>query len=104
MVSATRWRQDSMSLPTNPYQRLRWYPTFPGSGGYSTFGWSPVPVGDALRVRESPAGFIDGSGLSGSRVRLLGAAGLPTMSAIAKAAGAVAGIWAGFWLARKNLE
>lgn len=99
MVSATRWQQDTESLPTNPDQRLRWYPAYPGSGGYSTFGWHPIPVGDALAVRESPAGFIDGSGLSG-----LGAIGIPSWVTVAKVAGAFAGVWAGWYLAKKNLE
>lgn len=107
MVSATQWRQDRESQPTNPNQRLRWYPAYPGQGGYATFGWSPVPV-DGLAYRGSPAGFMDGSGLSGPRaVQLwggrLGAPWLPSTSRIAAAAGAVAGVLAGWYLARANM-
>lgn len=96
MVSATRWQQDALSQPTNPYQRLKWYPAFPGQGGYATFGWSPIPVGDGLRVRESPAGFMDGSGLSG-------APGLPSTMNVMKVLGAIGGVFAGVWLAKKNM-
>lgn len=99
-VAATRWRQDSLSQPTNPYQKLRWFPTFPSrGGGYSTFGWSPVPLTD-VGVYGSPAGVIDGGGLSGA----FGAPLLPSWTSLAKVAGAAVGIAAGIWLANRNLE
>lgn len=107
MVNATRWRQDRESQPTNPHQKLKWYPAFPGQGGYATFGWSPVPIDGAIQYRGSPAGFMDGGGLSGPGVRLwgggLGAPWLPSAGSIAKVAGAVAGVLAGWYLAKANM-
>ena len=98
-VAVTRWRQDSLSDPGNQNQRLRWYPTYPSNGGgYSTFGWSPVPVGDAFRSFESPAGHLPGGGLSG-----IGAPLVPGWSGIAKVIGAIAGVAGGLWLANQNL-
>lgn len=98
-VAATRWRQDRQSAPQNPYQRLRWFPTFPsGGGGYSTFGWSPVPL-DGNVIVGSPAGFLTNGGLSG-----FGAPVLPSFAGIAKVAGAVAGVALGLWLAKRNIE
>ncbi len=100
MVSATRWRQDSLSAPNNPNQRLRWYPTFPtGGGGFSTFGWSPVPFDDVVTMTGSPAGYMTEPGLSG-----VGAPLIPSWSGIAKVVGAVAGVAAGLWLAKANIE
>lgn len=100
-VSATRWRQDSLAQPTNPYQRLRWYPTFPsGGGGYSTFGWSPIPLQNGSGLYNSPAGILTPGGLSGA----LGIPLLPSTSGLAKVAGAIAGIAGGIWLARKNMK
>jgi hypothetical protein len=102
MVSATRWRQDHHLAPNNPNQKLRWYPTFPSNGGgYSTFGWSPqasfdgqfTPVGSA-------AGFMTKPGLSGA----VGAPLIPGWSGIAKVAGAILGVAAGAWLAKRNIE
>lgn len=98
-VAATRWRQDTVSAPQNPNQRLRWYPTYPGGNGYSTFGWSPMPL-DNAKLYGSPAGIIDGSGLSGA----FGAPLLPSWAGVAKVVGAIAGIAGGVWLAKRNLE
>ena len=99
MVSATRWRQDRKLDPTNPYQRVRQYITFPsGGGGYSSFGWSPQPIDGALKLL-SPAGVVSGSGLSGLAAPLL-----PSTGKIVAVLGALAGIWAGAKLARANLE
>lgn len=102
MVSATRWRQDSISAPNNPNQRLRWYPTFPSNGGgYSTFGWSPQSSFDGqFEMTGSPAGYMTAPGLSGA----VGAPLIPGWSGIAKVAGAIAGVAMGLWLAKKNVE
>lgn len=99
MVSATRWRQDRKLDPTNPYQRVRQYITFPsGGGGYSSFGWSPQPIDGALKLM-SPAGVVAGSGLSGLAAPLL-----PSAGKIVAVLGAIVGAWAGAKLARANLE
>jgi hypothetical protein len=99
MVSATRWRQDRKALATNPYQRIRYYPTYPsGGGGYSAFGWSPIPL-DGNVIVGSPAGFTTVGGLSGLGVPLI-----PSVSGMAKILGAAAGAAAGLWLAKRNLE
>lgn len=99
MVSATRWRQDRKLDPTNPYQRVRQYITFPsGGGGYSSFGWSPQPIEGALKLL-SPAGVVAGSGLSGLAAPLI-----PGTGKVVAVLGALVGIWAGAKLARANLE
>lgn len=98
MVSATRWRQDRHLDPTNPYQRVRQYITFPsGGGGYSSFAWSPLPIDGALKLL-SPAGVVAGSGLSG-----LGAPIIPAAGKVIAVLGAIAGIALGRWAARENL-
>lgn len=99
MVSATRWRQDRHLDPTNPYQRVRQYVTFPsGGGGYSSFAWSPQPIDGALKLL-SPAGVVAGSGLSGA----LGAPLIPTTTKVIAVLGAIAGIALGRWAAKANL-
>jgi hypothetical protein len=88
-VAATRWQQDVRLQPNNPNQVIRYSPTFPsGGGGYSAFGWSPVP-NEGFKL-YSPAGA-------------LGAPLVPGWSGIAKVVGAVFGVAAGFWLAQQNL-
>lgn len=101
MVSATRWRQDRYLAPQNPNQKLRWYPTYPsGGGGFSTFGWSPEQSFDGqFKPVGSAAGFMTQPGLSG-----IGAPLIPSWSGLAKVAGAILGVAAGAWLAKKNLE
>jgi len=96
MIAATRWRQDSHLDPTQPWQRVRFRPTFPsGGGGFSAFGWTPQPLDGAIQ----PYGhsIMPNGGLSGLGV------GIPSFGTIAKVTGAVVGIAAGAWLARKNL-
>jgi hypothetical protein len=101
MVSATRWRQDHHSAPNNPNQKIRYFPTFPsGGGGFSAFGWSPIPFGDEFQMTGSPAGYMTAPGLSGA----LGAPLLPSFSGVAKVVGAIAGVAAGLWLAKRNIE
>lgn len=98
-VSATRWRQDTHSAPTNPYQVIRFAPTYPnGGGGYSAFGWSPLPMDGAARLVNSAAGILTAPGLSG-----LGAPLLPSFGGVARVIGAGVGILAGIWLANRNL-
>lgn len=101
MVSATRWRQDRHQAPQNPNQKIRYYPTYPsGGGGFSAFGWSPeqsfdgqfTPVGSA-------AGFMTQPGLSGLAAPLV-----PGASGIAKVLGAIVGVAAGVWFAKRNIE
>lgn len=90
-VAATRWQQDTHLQPNNPNQLIRFSPTWPsGGGGYSAFGWSPVP-NPGFKL-YSPSGVVG-----------LGAPLVPGWVGIAKVAGAVAGIAAGLWLAQKNL-
>ncbi len=97
MVQATRWRQDTQLEPTNPYQRVRTYVTFPaGGGGRSAFGWSPIALGDAFKALISPTGVMPSGGLS--------APFLPGATTFVKVVGAIAGIALGRWLAIKNLE
>lgn len=99
MVAATRWRQDSRLDPTNPWQTLRWYPAYPGDGGYATFGWSPQPLEPA--VRPNGNSIMPYGGLTGAR--RLGAPAVPGIVTIAKVAGTLAGIIAGGWLAGRNV-
>lgn len=95
MVSATQWQQDTQLLPTNPYQRIAYYPAWPG--GMRAFGWHPVPL--TIKPVGSPAGFMTSSGISGASLRGI----LPSASSIAVVLGAIAGTGFGIWLARKNL-
>lgn len=106
MVQATRWRQDSVLLPTNPYQRVRFAPTFPSGSGNadSAFGWSPIPIDGAITRGGSPNGFSPYSGLSRARASLMGMFGGPLdTSGIVKGVAAIAGIAVGYVLAKKNL-
>jgi hypothetical protein len=99
-VQATRWRQDTRLLPTDPNQRVRFYPTFPsGSGNVdSAMAWSPVLRNDgAFRLIGSQAGIISTPGLSGLGLSL-------DVSGLLRGAFALAGIAAGIWLARKNID
>jgi hypothetical protein len=98
MVAATRWRQDSHLAPSNPWQTLRWYPAYPGDGGFATFGWSPQPLEPA--VRPNGHSIMPYGGLTGA----FGAPGIPTMSTVMKVIGAVGGVIAGAWLAKRNIE
>lgn len=92
MVSATRWAENKALEPADPYQRLRWFPTFPSDGGgYSTFGWSPKPLDASISVY----GGLPSGGISGV---------LPSTSQAARVIGAIFGIGVGFWLAKKNLS
>lgn len=96
MLSVTRWQQDTKLDPTNPHQRIRYAITFPsGGGGYSAFGWSPLPLGDTFKSILSPVGVTAGSGL--------GAPLIPGVSKIATVAGALTGILVGRWAARANV-
>jgi hypothetical protein len=97
MVSATRWRQDRLLAPNNPNQRVRYRTTYPG--GVSAFGWSPQPFDGAFNLVGSPAGYMTAPGLSG-----IGAPLIPGWSGVMKVVGAVAGVAAGLWLAKKNVE
>jgi len=101
MVSATRWRQDRVQAPNNPNQRIRYYPTYPsGGGGFSAFGWSPMATfGGLFQPVGSAAGFMTQPGLSGFAAPLV-----PGASGIAKVLGAIAGVAAGVWLAKRNIE
>ena len=105
MVQATRWRQDSQLLPTNPYQRVRYAPTFPsGGGGDSAFAWSPAALGDDFRWVGSPDGVIPGGGLSGAIGGALGRLGLSLdTGGLLRGVAAIGGIALGAWLAGKNL-
>ena len=98
MVSATQWQQDTQLLPTNPYQRLRYYPAFPG--GMRVFGWHPVPL--TIKPVGSPSGFMSTGGISGVR-GLRGLGLLPDATSILKGAVALTGVVLGVWLAHKNL-
>lgn len=95
MVSATQWQADSTLLPTNPYQRITYYPAWPG--GMRAFGWHPVPL--TIKPVGSPAGFMTSSGISGARLGAL----LPGAGSILKGIVALGGIGFGVWLAHKNL-
>jgi hypothetical protein len=106
MVQATRWRQDSTLLPTSPYQRIRFAPTFPSGSGNadSAFAWSPIPVDGAIRAVGSPNGFSPYSGLSGIGVRLMGIFGGPLdTSGLLKGVAAIGGVALGYYLAKRNL-
>lgn len=94
MVSATQWQVDTRLLPTNPYQRIRYYPAWPG--GMRAFGWHPVPL--TIKPVGSPAGFMDTGGISG----VLGFS-LPGASSIAKGIIGLGAVAFGLWLAKKNL-
>ena len=99
MVQATRWRQDSVLLPTSPYQRVRFAPTFPSGSGNadSAFGWSPIPIDGSIVDGGSPNGFSPYSGLSGVGVRLMGIFGGPlSTGGIAKTVGILSGLAIGF--------
>lgn len=98
MVQATRWRQDSTVLPTNPYQRIRFFSTFPSGQGDSAFGWSPVPLDNAFRFIGAAAGVIPASGLSGAGLGL----SLDT-GGLVRGAAAIGGIVLGVWLAKRNM-
>ncbi len=101
MIQATQWRQDSALQPTNPYQRIRFFSTFPSGGqGDSAFAWSPVFNQD-IRPVGSPDGFSPYPGFSGA-----GGLGIGDLSFGAVVAGilAIGGIAFGGWLAKKNLE
>lgn len=103
MVAATRWRQDSHLAPTNPWQTLRWYPAYPGDGGFATFGWSPQPLEPA--VRPNGYSIMPYGGLTGAFAgRRLGAVAVPGLVTIAKVIGAVGGVLAAGWLAKRNIE
>lgn len=100
MVSTTRWRQDRQLAPPGSNQRVKFYVTYPsGGGGYSAFGWTPVPLADTFRTFQSPDGVIPGGGLSGLR-----APAIPTMKGVLTVLGAIGGIFLGRWAARANLE
>jgi hypothetical protein len=101
MVQATQWQVDNRLLPTNPYQKIRYYPAFPG--GMRAFGAHPVPL--TIKPVGSPNGFSMEGGLSGG-VTLLGRLGLslPTGQQIATGAVALLGLGVGAWLARKNIR
>lgn len=109
MVQATRWRQDTRLLPTDPNQRIRYYPTFPsGSGNVdSAFAWSPS-LGDSpdgFRIVGSPNGYTNAPGLSGALGRGLAGLGLSLdVGGLLRGVFALAGIGTGLWLAKKNIE
>src|SRR5512135_862213 len=94
MVSATQWQPDTQLLPTNPYQRVRYYPAFPG--GMRAFGWHPVPL--TIQPVGSPSGFMATGGISGPGLGLI-----PGATSILKGAFALGGVVFGIWLAHKNL-
>lgn len=105
MVSATLWRQDTALQPTNPYQRVRFFSTFPSGGqGDSAFAWSPVTSSDpAVRGYTpvgAPTGFMPTPGLSGGLglFDLKASAGKIVLGFVG-----VGGILFGAWLAKKNL-
>lgn len=98
MVAATRWRQDSHLAPNNPWQTLRWYPAYPGDGGFATFGWSPQPLAPA--VRPNGHSIMPYGGLTGA----FGAPAVPGLLTIAKVVGAIGGVIAAGWLAKRNIE
>jgi hypothetical protein len=110
VIQATRWRQDTRLLPTDPNQRIRFYPTFPsGSGNVdSAFAWSPVLDAnqpDGFRIVGSPNGYTDAWGLSGAIGRGLAGLGLSLdVSGLLRGVFALAGIGTGLWLAKKNIE
>lgn len=95
MVSATQWQVDNRLLPTNPYQRVRYYPAWPG--GMRAFGWHPVPL--TIKPVGSPAGFMPDGGISGVGLRGF----LPGVGSIATTIFALGGAIFGVWLAHKNL-
>lgn len=99
MVQATQWQVDKHLLPTNPNQKIRYYPAYPG--GMRAFGAHPIPL--TIKPVGSPSGFMAEGGLSG--VTLLGRLGLslPGSKSIVTGAVALLGIGIGTWLARKNI-
>lgn len=104
MVQATRWLATTQLEPMNPYQRIRFAPTFPsGSGNVdSAFGWVPQagPTSE-FRLVGSPNGFTNVWGLSGLR----GGLGLSLdVGGLLRGLFALTGIGFGLWLAKKNLE
>jgi hypothetical protein len=105
MVQATRWRQDRTLLPTSPYQRIRYAPTFPSGGGAdSAFAWSPVPLGDDFTWVGSPDGVIPGGGLSGALRGFGSSLGLSLdTGGLLRGVAALGGIALGAWLAKRNM-
>jgi len=103
MIQATRWRQDNSLQPTNPYQRIRFFATFPGQAGDSAFAWSPVAANAPGGI--TPVDFSPASGVSGALQGALAGLGLSLdFASLAKGLAAIGGIFAGAWLAKKNLE
>jgi hypothetical protein len=93
MVSATQWQPDTQLLPQNPFQRIKYYPAWPG--GMRAFGWHPVPL--TITPVGSPSGFMTTGGISGV------GSFLPSATTIFTTFFGLVGAGVGVWLARKNL-
>lgn len=96
MVQATQWQVDSTLLPNNPYQKIRYYPAWPG--GMRAFGAHPVPL--TIKPVGSPSGFMPSGGISGAGLGF----SVPGIGSIFTFLAAAGGVMTGFWLARKNRE